>query len=372
MNKRLFLKSCLAMGVFVLPKSLYSLSLKNNNVNNKDIKLMKEAMFYKLKDGKVVCELCPNFCLLNKGELGLCNARINKDSILYSLTYQKPCSVNIDPIAKKPLYHFYPSSQVFSLGTAGCNFKCLNCQNYSISQVSPDKIKYYNLTPEDIVNNALKNNCKSIAYTYSEPTIFYEYMYEIAVLAKSKGIKNVMVSNGYINQEPLKKLIPFMDAANIDLKSFDNNVYKKLNGGMLQPILDTLLLLKKNNVWLEITNLIIPQYTDDLVMIEKMCNWLVENGFENTPLHFSRFFPTYKLDKLPPTPVETIEKAREIAIKKGIKFVYTGNVRNNKGEDTYCPQCDKVLIERSGYIIVENNISKGKCKFCNTEISGIY
>ncbi len=288
----------------------------------------KKTKYYeKLNNGKVECTLCPHQCELSNGQTGICNARKNINGELESLTYGKPVAIHIDPIEKKPLYHFLPGSTTLSFGTAGCNFHCKNCQNSSISQASPDSIGFNAATPEQIVATAIKNNCKSISYTYTEPTVFYEFMLETAKLAHEKGLKNVMVSNGYINPEPLKELIPYLDAANIDLKCFNDSLYRKITTGNLQPVLNTLTTLKNSNVWLEITNLIIPGYTDDLKMIEEMCDWLVANGFQEVPLHFSRFFPSYKMQDIEPTPIETVEKAAQIAKSKGIKYVYLGNVR---------------------------------------------
>ncbi|MCX7953620.1 MAG: AmmeMemoRadiSam system radical SAM enzyme [Bacteroidales bacterium] len=331
----------------------------------------KEAKHWeKVREGVVKCKLCPHECILKNGDIGICKARKNINGTLYALTYNKPVSINIDPIEKKPLYHFFPTTNIFSIGTAGCNFSCLNCQNWQISQFSPLEIKSYNYTPEEIVDLAIKNNCPSIAFTYNEPIIFYEYMYDIAVLAKKKGLKTVIVSNGYINEKPLLELIPYIDAANIDLKNFSDSIYRSLNGGTLHPVLNTLKLLKKHNVWLEITNLIVPTYTDDLKMIEEMAKWLVNNGFSTTPLHFSRFFPAYKLTSLYPTPLETIKKAVEIAKKAGIRYVYEGNILQK--ENTVCPKCGFTLIERYGYNVKITGLKDGKCAKCGMIIEGVW
>ncbi|HRW94994.1 MAG TPA: AmmeMemoRadiSam system radical SAM enzyme [Bacteroidales bacterium] len=283
-------------------------------------------ILWTLKDDKVTCLLCPHYCVIPEGKTGICRTRINKNGVLHSLAYGKPCSVAIDPIEKKPLYHFLPGSRILSIATAGCNFRCLNCQNWTISQASPDKIDHYNLSPEQIVKMALHENVPSIAFTYTEPTVFYEYMFDIAVKAHENGLKTVMVSNGYINTAPLEALCPYIDAANIDLKCFDDKMYRHLTGGKLQPVLDTLLTLQKAGVWIEITHLIIPGMTDNPQWFEAMCRWLVEHGFANTPLHISRFFPSYKLPHVPPTPVEHILRAKETAEKCGLRFVYPGNI----------------------------------------------
>jgi len=275
---------------------------------------------------KVTCLLCPHYCVIPEGKTGKCRTRINKEGVLYSLAYGNPCSVAIDPIEKKPLYHFLPGSQVLSIATAGCNFRCLNCQNWTISQASPENIDHYDLSPGQIINMALRHKTPSIAFTYTEPTVFYEYMFDIAVKAHEKGLKTVMVSNGYINSGPLEALCPYIDAANIDLKCFDDKMYRRLTGGKLQPVLDTLLTLHKTGVWIEITHLIIPGMTDNPVWFESMCRWLSDNGFASTPLHISRFFPAYKLPHLPPTPVKRIMEAKETALKCGLRFVYPGNI----------------------------------------------
>jgi pyruvate formate lyase activating enzyme len=326
-----------------------------------------------VNDTTVRCLLCPNFCVIQDGQVGICKDRKNIDGKLYSLSYGRIVALNIDPIEKKPLYHFLPMSTVLSFGTAGCNFSCKNCQNWDIAQASPLSVKSYNYSPEQLVKAALSQNISSIAFTYNEPTVFYEFMYETALLAKNNGLKTVLVSNGYINPQPLADLIPYLDAANIDLKSFDDNIYLRLNGGKLQPVLNTLKTLKENGVWLEITNLIVPTYTDDLNMIENMVKWLIDNGFADVPLHFSRFFPAYKLSNLPPTPVETIMAAVKIARDNGMRYVYTGNVLDVNNDSTFCPQCNSILIKRQGYhtSIIGLN-SEGNCTKCGYHIPGVW
>ncbi|MDD5178036.1 MAG: AmmeMemoRadiSam system radical SAM enzyme [Candidatus Nanoarchaeia archaeon] len=285
---------------------------------------MKQALFYtKKENNKVQCNLCPNNCLIPENKIGSCRARKNIKGVLYSLVYGKPASINIDPIEKKPLYHFLPGTQVLSFGTFGCNLHCLFCQNWEISQAMNEDIEI--LEPKRIVELAKEYKTPSIAYTYTEPAIFFEYVLETAKLAKKEKIKNVMVSNGYINEKPLKELIKYIDAFNIDLKAFDEDFYKKICFGKLKPILETLKLIKKYKKHLEITNLIIPTKNDNLKEIEKMCVWISKNLGKDTPLHFSRFFPCYKLTNLEPTPIETLVKAKEIA-KKYLKYVYIGNV----------------------------------------------
>jgi pyruvate formate lyase activating enzyme len=338
-----------------------------------DDKFIRKALFTeKVKNNAVQCRLCPHNCTVAVGHTGICKVRMNIDGELYTTTYGNPCSLSIDPIEKKPLYHFLPGTEIFSLATAGCNFRCLNCQNHSISQTTPDALRNYDLSPEAVVEQAKLHRQKSIAFTYTEPTIFYEYMLDTAKIAQQAGIKTVIVSNGYINREPLTELCNYIDAANIDLKSINDKVYRKLTGGSLQPVLDTILTLKKQNVWVEITRLLIPEFTDDLKDFENLCLWLVNNNLTDTPLHISRFFPNYKLTHLPATPVETLIKAEKIAKNTGLQYVYLGNVYNTTSGNTYCPNCGNLLVERHGYNILTNKVVKNKCYNCGTEISGIW
>ncbi|MCD6345963.1 MAG: AmmeMemoRadiSam system radical SAM enzyme [Bacteroidales bacterium] len=334
--------------------------------------MYKKAKYYINKPNGLECQICPARCLLKEGKLSKCKTRIVLNGDLIDLSYSHACAINIDPVEKKPFFHFKPGMQTFSFGTAGCTFSCLNCQNYEISQFSPQDIKSYELSPQELVDSALEHKCTAVAYTYNEPTVYFEYMLDTARLAKQAGLSNLMVSNGYINEKPLMDLLPYLDAANIDLKVFDNSIYKKLTGGSLEPVLETLLRLQKNNIWIEITTLIIPQWTDDLKLIDKMCKWLKENGFEDYSLHFSRFHPSNKLLHIKPTPLRTLISAREIARKHGINYVYTGNAPEADGENTYCPNCHKLLVQRMGYNIRANYIEKNKCPECQTIIPGVW
>jgi len=335
-------------------------------------KWTREAQFYASTPRGVRCLLCPNECDLKEGESGDCRNRVNRDGKLYSVAYGNPCAVHIDPVEKKPLLHFLPGSRALSIATAGCNLACLNCQNWTISQKSPDETRNYDLLPGPLVETCLREQCESIAYTYSEPLTFYEYTYDSSVLARQKGIKNILVTAGYINPEPLKKLCRVIDAANVDLKSFSDDIYLRLNGGKLQPVLDTLLTMKKEGVWLEITNLVVPSWTDDPDMIKRMCGWLLKNGFADTPLHFSRFTPSYKLTQLPPTPVNILNEARTIAKNEGLHYVYVGNVPGLDADDTFCPSCRAKVVERQGYRIVDQHINIGKCAFCGAPVAGVW
>ena len=379
LSKREFIKHTLmgAGGAFIGLGSgavLANPLVKNNSISTKGEiwKWSKEAEYYVQTPRGPKCQLCPNECNVKEGEPGDCRTRVAENGKLYSIAYGNPCSANIDPIEKKPLYHFFPESRAFSVATAGCNLACLNCQNWQISQKSPKETRNYELMPNDLVRKASENNCQSIAYTYSEPIVFYEYMYDSAKLAKKQGIKNVMITAGYIKEQPLRNLCKYIDAANIDLKSFSNDIYMRLNAGGLETVLNTLKIMKEEGVWIEITNLIVPDWTDDMDMIEEMCNWLYDNGFDDTPIHFSRFTPMYKLKHLPPTPASKLKKAREIAFSAGLKYVYIGNLPGNEGEDTYCPNCKEKIINRRGFYITEKHITGNKCVHCGETIAGVW
>lgn len=349
---------------------------KTNNMENVPAQVWKwstEARYYEQTARGAKCNLCPNSCnFKQQGDKGLCRVKVFENGKLWSTAYGNPCTTNIDPIEKKPLYHFLPASRAYSIATAGCTFACLNCQNWDISQVSPEQTHNLDMMPAKVVENALATASKNIAYTYAEPLSFYEYTYDTAKIARSKGIKNLLISNGYCNEKPMRDIAQYMDAANINLKSFTEEIYSKLNGGNLKSILTALKILKEMNVWLEITNLIVPSWTDDMDMVKKMCDWLVENGFRDYPLHFNRFYPMYKLINLPDTPVVVLEKARNIALASGMKYVYIGNVPGHIGSNTYCPKCKKMIVERMGFTIVKNDIQKGHCKYCQEKIAGVW
>ncbi|MDD2714426.1 MAG: AmmeMemoRadiSam system radical SAM enzyme [Candidatus Wallbacteria bacterium] len=335
----------------------------------------KEALYYSMLDTKertVQCRLCPKKCTVAEGAQGFCRARENRDGKLYSLGYGFPCAVHVDPIEKKPFFQVMPKTLSFSLAAAGCNFRCQNCQNWQISQISPKESQNLKLSPEEIIKLAGEKECRSVAFTYTEPMIFYEYMLDICRLAKKAGLHTVCHSNGSINPEPLRELCPVLDAANIDLKGFNRDFYRNNCGGELDDVLSTLLVLHEQKVWIEITNLVIPGMNDDLELIRKMCEWIRDNLGTDVPLHFSRFYPCYRLTSMTPTPVSTLTKARGIAKKAGLKFVYIGNVPGNEAENTICPKCGKILIKRAGYEILEMNIEEGKCKYCKEKIPGIW
>ena len=333
-----------------------------------------EALYYnKLKEKKVHCQLCPNYCTITPGNYGKCKARKNIDGKLYSMIYAKPVSVAVDPIEKKPFFHFLPGTDAYSIGTTGCNLHCQFCQNWTISQAFPEDVPGIHIPPEEVVENAIRENCKSIAYTYTEPTIFYEYVYDTARLARKKKLKNIMVTNGFINPEPAKQLYKYIDAANVDLKGFTEEHYKNICFARLKPVLETLNLLHKMGVWLEITNLMIPGLNDDMKKVKEMCEWIKKNLGVNYPLHFSRFYPCYKMMDRPVTPIETLKKAHEVAKKVGLKYVYVGNVPEEEYNHTYCPKCNESIIKRSSFFqIKEDKLKNGKCPKCKTKIEGVW
>jgi len=329
-----------------------------------------EGFHYATDGTKVQCQICPNRCILSPRDRSICRSKVNIGGKLYTLAYGNPCAIHVDPIEKKPLNHFYPGTPVFSIATAGCNFRCLNCQNWEISQRKPEEVHSSELFPEEVVQAAKTRGAPSIAYTYSEAVTYYEYMFDTARSAHEGGVKNVLVSNGYINREPLVRLARHLDGANIDLKSFDENIYRWLTGGTLQPVLDTLKTLHRAHVWFEITTLVVPGYVDNPEMIKGMCGWILKELGPDYPLHFSRFSPRYKLNRLHATAVKTLEELRDIAVKEGIHYVYIGNVPGHDGCNTYCHNCHKILIERKGYNIAAFNVNDGRCKFCKTPIPG--
>lgn len=319
------------------------------------------------------CTICPKGCELAPGEFGDCRVRCNVDGTICCTTYAHPCALNMDPIEKKPLFHLLPGSPILSIATAGCNLHCKQCQNHLISQKGEaDSSGGSKLLPNDVVAIAEEKGVPSIAYTYTEPLVSYEYTYDCCKAAAEAGIKNVLVTAAYINPEPLRALCRYVDAANVDLKSFSDDFYRNICGARLQPVLHAIKVMKAGGVFLEITNLLIPTLNDSTEETKQLCNWVVENLGNETPLHFSRFFPQHQLQHLPLTPEETLLCAREIAFNEGLKFVYVGNLQSREGENTRCPTCGKLLIERRGYCVVKNSIDLGKCPGCKTPIPGIW
>ncbi len=333
-----------------------------------------EASFYKqLDNGMVQCQLCPNKCILSSGQRGICGVRENIKGKLYSLVYGKPVTTHLDPIEKKPLYHFLPGAKAYSLATVGCNMNCQNCQNWDIAHRFPEDVESMSMTPQQVVDQAKSKGAEVIAFTYNEPTVWYEYMFDIAKLAKENGLKTANISAGYINREPLEKLLPYLDAMKIDLKGFNDQTYQKLNQGRLQPVLNSIKTVAQSDTWLEIVNLIVPGYTDDLDEIEQMCQWIKNEVGPDVPLHFSRFSPAYKLTNLSPTSKETLIKARQVCLDVGLNYVYIGNIQTEESSNTYCPENNQPVIIRSGYLVEQNTIDqRGLSPKCPQKIPGVW
>ncbi len=336
---------------------------------------MKEAYLYEKEDDKKVrCNLCSHRCKIGPGKRGICQVRENQDGLLNSLVYGKLVSQNVDPIEKKPLFHFLPGSRSYSISTVGCNFQCLHCQNWQISQyprMNQGAIIGQDATPNQVVQDAILSGSKSISYTYVEPTIFYEFAYDTGVIARSKGIKNVFVSNGYMTQETCRHSVDFLDAINIDLKAFSDKFYKEVCKARLQPVLDSIRLMHELGVWVEVTTLIIPGWNDTEAELREIARF-IKDVSTAIPWHVTAFHPTYKMLDRPPTPVEILRKARQIGLEEGLKYVYEGNVPGEGGENTYCPKCGELVIARFGFSITDNRLVDGKCPKCNEPIDGVW
>jgi pyruvate formate lyase activating enzyme len=328
--------------------------------------------FEALDGGAVRCTLCPRRCRVAPGARGYCRVRENRGGKYYSLVYGNPCAVQLDPIEKKPFFHVRPATTSFSIATAGCNFECKFCQNWEISQAAPEELFNIDLPPERVVQRARDSGASSIAYTYVEPTIFFEYMLDTARRASAAGLLNVCHSNGFINPAPLRELCGPLDAANCDLKGFTPEYYREMCGGELEPVLESLKIIRAEGVHLELTNLVVPTKNDDPRQIREMCDWIARELGPDTPLHFSRFHPLYKLRSLVPTPVATLEKARETALAAGLRYVYVGNVPGHPAESTYCPSCKRLIIERRGFAVGAVHLEKGACAFCGHAIPGLW
>jgi len=321
---------------------------------------------------KVQCELCPKMCAIEPGQSGECRVRVNIDGVLKTVVYGFPCSIHVDPIEKKPLFHFLPGTGILSIATVGCNLHCRNCQNWEISQANPEESQAVFCPPQRLVELTQKTGCLSLAYTYTDPIVYYEYTYDTAKLARDNAIRNVLVTAGYINAEPWKKLLKYVDAANIDLKGISDDFYRQVCSGTLKPVQNALVLAKASGILLEVTNLIIPTLNDKPEQIRELVRWVKVNLGSDTPLHFSRFFPRYQMRHLPPTSLKTLDMAREIAISEGLCYVYIGNIQSKVGQNTYCPACNNLLIERSGYTILQNRLKEGCCPDCGKQIYGVW
>ena len=320
----------------------------------------------------VQCNLCPHHCIIAAGERGTCRVRENRGGRLYSMVYGNPCAVHVDPIEKKPFYHFLPTVAAFSLATAGCSLRCLYCQNWDISQVPPEQTQNADLPPADVVYYARQQQAHVIAYTYSEPMVFYEYMLDTARLAREQGLYNVVISAGFINPEPLRELCQAVDAIKIDLKGYDEDFYREVCEAELGPVLRAIRTIYESGIHLEIVNLVVPTLNDSLEQLRALARWVARDLSPGVPLHFSRFHPQYKLTNLPPTPVETLDRAREVALEEGVRFVYVGNAPGHPGRHTYCPACGKILVARQGFVVTEYHLQDGVCAYCGEPIPGVW
>ncbi|MEE9591828.1 MAG: AmmeMemoRadiSam system radical SAM enzyme [Thermodesulfobacteriota bacterium] len=332
-----------------------------------------EARLYEKADKNIVnCYLCAHRCKIAEGKKGICGVRENRDGNLYTLVYGKVIAQNIDPIEKKPLFHFQPGSPSYSIATVGCNFRCLHCQNYDISQMPKDNKRIFgeDVTAEEVVEMASKAGCKSIAYTYTEPTIFFEFAYDCMRLARDKGIKNVFVTNGFMTKECLNELDGILDGANVDVKAFTEEFYRRVCGARLAPVLESVEHMKKLGIWVEITTLVIPTQNDSEDELRQIAKWAYKTD-KKMPWHISAFYPTYKMNNLPRTPVSILDRAREIGFEEGLRYVYTGNVPGDPGESTYCYNCKERIIHRFGFAVEENLIKDSKCPHCGAEIDGV-
>lgn len=335
---------------------------------------LREGMFYKRYDKNVVqCEVCFRRCTLKEGDRSFCRNKENIGGRLFNLVHSKPSAVHVDPIEKEPALHMLPGTAILCFGTAGCNFRCKFCQNWHLSQRSIEEMDFvYDLSPEDAVGTAINRDIPTLSFTYNDPISFYEYVYDVAKLAKEKGLKILWHSNGTLNPEPLKRLLKYTDAVTLDLKGFTDEFYREASSAALEPALKTLKIIREEGVWLELVNLHIPTLNDNPEDVRRMCLWIKENLGKYTPLHFSRFHPSYKLKNLPPTPLKTLEQAHRIAKDVGLEHVTIGNVPGHKYNSTFCPKCEKRLIHRIHFRVLSNNIEDGKCKFCGYPIPGIW
>ena len=336
---------------------------------------MEAYLYERLEDNKVKCNLCSHRCVIKDGRRGICHVRENQAGSLKTLVYGKLVARNIDPIEKKPLFHFLPGTLSYSIATVGCNFRCRFCQNADIAQMPSDRsgaVMGTRCTPGEVVEAAQRGGCSSIAYTYTEPTVFFEFAWETAKLAHEKGIRNVFVTNGYMTAEALDMIDPYLDAANVDLKAFSDKYYKELCGAGLKHVQATLRSMKSRRILVEVTTLIVPGLNDDPSELNHLAAFIAQDLGPETPWHISRFHPTYKLTDRPPTPVETLTMAREIGLKAGLKYVYTGNVPGNAAENTFCYSCGETVIERWGFQVGNLKLENGRCTHCGTEIDGVW
>lgn len=336
---------------------------------------MREALMYeRLPDDSVLCGLCRHRCRIAPGKRGICHVRENRAGTLVSLVYGMPVAEHVDPVEKKPLFHFLPESLTYSIATVGCNFSCRHCQNYSIAQDRPDAggiVRGTDVTPEEVVRRAIQAGCSSISYTYTEPTIFFEYALDIARLASSSGLRNIFVTNGYITTEALDAIAPYLDAANIDLKGFSSDFYRRVTGAVLEEVLDCIRDYRRRGIWIEITTLVIPGENDSTEQLEGIADFIASDLGTHVPWHISRFFPQYLMTDREVTPLDSLTRAVQAGRRSGLQFLYTGNCADGL-EDTLCAGCGKVLLRRQGFRVVENAIHSGTCLQCGTPVAGVW
>lgn len=350
-----------------------SLGLHSHGAKAGAEEAQREAMHYEpMGKGLVHCMLCPRNCVIADGLRGHCGVRENQKGKLYTLVFGHPCTYHNDPIEKKPFFHFLPGTNAFSLATAGCNFDCKFCQNWQISQAKPEEVTSCDMPPEKVVELALAEKSPAIAYTYTEPVIFYEYMYETAKMGNRRGVRSVMVTNGFIQRKPMAELCEHLAAVKVDLKAITEKFYREICDGTLAPVLETLKLLKEVGIWHEVVVLLVPTLNDSEKEITELCGWVKRELGPLVPIHFTRYYPTYKIKNIPPTPVATLEKARDIALKAGIQFAYVGNVPGHPRENTFCPKCRKMVIDRVGYHVDLSGMKKGACASCGQPIPGVW
>ena len=321
----------------------------------------------------VRCGICPKKCRIPPGYSGECRVRMNLDGKLVASTYGHPCAVHVDPMEKKPLFHFFPGAMILSIGSAGCNLHCKNCQNADISQANPEDMPAYDLSPAQVPVQAKKHGCAHVAYTYNEPLVCYEYTRDCCIAAREAGLRNVLVTNGYINEKPLSALLPYVDAANVDIKGFDDDFYREVCDGSLAPVLQTVLMMKAAGVHVEVTNLVIPTLNDTDAMFDKLCEWMRDQAGPEVPLHFSRFFPCFRMTHLPPSPIESLLRARDRARLAGLKHIYVGNAEVPDGDDTFCASCGERVVERQRYVVKSNRVTAGgACPVCGRKLYGVW
>ena len=372
MERRQFLKTAGGTGFLALSGGINFYEKLDAFQESSNLSRVEARFYKKLEDREIECTLCPRACKLGDKERGYCGVRENIGGTYYTLVYGKACSRNLDPIEKKPFFHFLPGQTALSIATAGCNVNCKFCQNWEISQVRPEQIRHIDLPPASVAAFAKQYRSPAIAYTYSEPVVFFEYMYDTSIEARKRGLRNLVITGGHINQEPLQELIKVVDGIKVDLKSFSQDFYTKYVRGELNPVLEAIQIVAKSKVWMEIVYLVIPTLNDSTEEIRRMCRWIKEEIGPDIPLHFSRFYPMYLMKNLPPTPLTTLENAYHTARQEGLEYVYIGNVPGHKSENTFCPGCNNIVIGRQGYRIEKIQIREGRCTFCQRSIPGVW